>query len=261
MASDQLSSIFELAAFDWSQDLWASFDDAVTLQRNDTNTWSSMCPAPEHEVVPAMTAGNASTILPPESSHSVSELVQPAPQTSPASKQGDAIAGIEDVLYDHIHDPRTNSYRPPVPCEYCRAHRLQCLIIRTTDVNPNPIAACTSCVALFKSCSLADKVKRHPSNFETNYPVVGGLHGIKETNTWIGGPMQSSLIPTSEQEDMWQSQQPSEQCSSLPKRSSSRMRRGQTRALRQWLFAHSDHPYPSEEDKQELAHETGLTRT
>lgn len=72
------------------------------------------------------------------------------------------------------------SYRPSVPCDHCRKYRLQCLIIRTTEANPNPTMACSSCVALFRECSLARGEKRHPSQFETQFPVLGHLHGLPE---------------------------------------------------------------------------------
>lgn len=72
------------------------------------------------------------------------------------------------------------AYHPPVPCSYCRRHRLQCLIIRTTSANPNPITSCSSCVALFRECSLSRGEKRLPSRFETFTPVLGHLHGLPE---------------------------------------------------------------------------------
>jgi hypothetical protein len=72
------------------------------------------------------------------------------------------------------------AYCPPQPCSYCRKHRLQCLIIRTTPANPNPVTSCSSCVALFRECSLARGEKRQPSRFETLSPVLGHLHGVTE---------------------------------------------------------------------------------
>jgi hypothetical protein len=72
------------------------------------------------------------------------------------------------------------AYCPPQPCSYCRKHRLQCLIIRTTPANPNPVTSCSSCVALFRECSLARGEKRQPSRFETLSPVMGHLHGVTE---------------------------------------------------------------------------------
>ena len=71
-------------------------------------------------------------------------------------------------------------YRPPVPCSYCRRHRLQCLTIRTTSANPNTITSCSICVALCRECSLAHGEKRQPSGFETLSPVMGHLHGVTE---------------------------------------------------------------------------------
>lgn len=257
MASGQSSAFFDLETFDWTQSLSVSFDDAVALESDDTTGWSSIHTSSEHGIVPVMTADIANTFSPPQSPYSVPNPLRSAAHPNLVGKQRDGIPEIEDVLYDHTLDPQTNSYRPPVPCDYCRKHRLQCLIIRTTKANPNPIAACSSCVALFRSCSLADKTKRHPSDFETNYPVVGGLHGITEATTSACGPMPPSSKLMERPEDAWKL---AEQGCLLPKRTSSRMK-GHTKALRQWFFAHSDHPYPSEEDKQELAHETGLTRT
>lgn len=72
------------------------------------------------------------------------------------------------------------AYHPPDPCSHCRRHRLQCLIIRTTAANPNPVTSCSSCVALFRECSLAKGEKRLPSGFETYTPVLGHLHGLPE---------------------------------------------------------------------------------
>lgn len=72
------------------------------------------------------------------------------------------------------------AYYPPTPCRYCCKHRLQCLIIRTTSANPNPVTSCSSCVALFRECSLAQGEKRRPSGFETMSLALGHLHGVTE---------------------------------------------------------------------------------
>lgn len=94
---------------------------------------------------------------------------------------------IEDARNPATAPPLSNvsqwldgAYRPPVPCTHCRRHRLQCLIIRTTPANPNPVTSCSSCVALFRECSLSKGEKRLPSRFETLSPVLGHLHGLPE---------------------------------------------------------------------------------
>lgn len=78
--------------------------------------------------------------------------------------------------------------RPAHPCNHCRKYRLQCLRIRTSPNNPNPIESCTSCVALYRSCSLAPSgKKRNASLFETNTPVAGHLHGVPEDDGVVEG--------------------------------------------------------------------------
>lgn len=82
--------------------------------------------------------------------------------------------------FKDVSDWLGGAYCPPFPCSYCRQHRLQCLILRTTSANPNPVTSCSSCVALFRECSLALGEKRQPSGFETMSPVMGHLHGVTE---------------------------------------------------------------------------------
>lgn len=140
------------------------------------------------------------------------------------------------------------AYRPEFPCTHCARLRLQCLIIQTTSANPNPITSCSSCVALFRECSLAGNQKRNPLNYETAQPVIGQLHGVREDGdpaindeiqlqgTPISGPGLSS------------------------KRSHTRSVK-RTRVLKNWFACHLDHPYPSEDEKSALAKESGLSKT
>ncbi|KAK1146922.1 hypothetical protein N8T08_002249 [Aspergillus melleus] len=144
------------------------------------------------------------------------------------------------------------AYSPPVPCTYCRRHRLQCLIIRTTSANPNPVTACSSCVALFRECSLALGEKRQPSRFETLSPVLGNLHGLREicedAPTGTTREANRSALPALE-----------EGSSSRNPESKQFVRKG-ARVLRSWFLQHQSHPYPTEEQKSELVLETGFSR-
>ncbi|KAL4893735.1 hypothetical protein BDV59DRAFT_201507 [Aspergillus ambiguus] len=141
------------------------------------------------------------------------------------------------------------AYSPPTPCTYCRRHRLQCLIIRTTPANPNPVTSCSSCVALFRECSLAHGEKRQASRFETHAPVLGHLHGLREqtedTNA-AAGPAEA---------------EPAEDGAGVapPTESKQFVRRG-ARILRAWFTQNQAYPYPSDEDKARLARETGFSR-
>ena len=176
--------------------------------------------------------------------------------TSDANMPDIADLGTNDnlpgELASHVLDPRTNAFLPPKPCDHCRRNRLQCLTLQTTTANPNPVTACSSCVALFRDCSLTEKEKRQPGQFETVFPVIGHLHGIPESLSYADGTKHlddhqrrgigDRLIPIND------------------KRSSSRTR-GRTKALRQWFSRHQDCPFPSSIQKTELAIESGLSKT
>ncbi|KAF5027158.1 hypothetical protein F66182_731 [Fusarium sp. NRRL 66182] len=146
---------------------------------------------------------------------------------------------------------KNGASRPAAPCTNCRRRRLQCLILHTTVDNPNPTKSCSSCVALFRECSLSGRQKREPSAFETSEPVIGTLHGVSE-HSMLGVP-----------ETVEEGQPPSQ---GLPmsalsgKRTNTRSVR-KTRVLRNWYVTHLDHPYPSEEEKLGLAQQSGLSRS
>lgn len=146
---------------------------------------------------------------------------------------------------------KNGAYRPPFPCVQCKRQRLQCLILQTTSANPNPVTSCSSCVALYRDCSLAEKAKRQASSFETTKPVIGHLHGVNE---------ESNLGTFIEESTLGQSTAPSAPINVVSKRSSTRSAK-KTRPLSNWFASHLDHPYPTEEEKSELAEACGLTKT
>lgn len=145
---------------------------------------------------------------------------------------------------------KNGACRPPVPCLQCKRQRLQCLILQTTAANPNPITSCSSCVALFRDCSLAEREKRQASSFETSRPVIGHLHGVNEENNLGTFDEEPALLPDGNP--------------AVPivatKRISTRSGK-KTRALSNWFATHLDHPYPSEDEKSELAKQCGMSKT
>lgn len=152
---------------------------------------------------------------------------------------------------------KNGAHRPPVPCNYCQRLRLQCLILQTTEANPNPVSSCSSCVALYRDCSLAERGKREASAYETVLPVIGHLHGVREdvdgSTANKGGTQwrierEAAPVPT--------------RSSSIAsyKRNSTRSVK-KTRVLRNWFATHQEHPYPSEDEKCLLAEQSGLTKT
>ncbi|KAL2783926.1 hypothetical protein BJX66DRAFT_330314 [Aspergillus keveii] len=159
------------------------------------------------------------------------------------------------------------AWRPPEPCTYCRRMRLQCFSLQTTDANPNPVRSCSSCVALFRQCSLAERYKRQPHHYETSCPVIDQLHGIKEDDAFLGDgtanlgvdehDLSEALAPSSNAERSRElpRNQPSERAGSYS-RSVKR-----TRPLREWFACNLGHPYPTKAEKIDLAEGTGMTRT
>ncbi|OJI95805.1 hypothetical protein ASPVEDRAFT_871184 [Aspergillus versicolor CBS 583.65] len=154
------------------------------------------------------------------------------------------------------------AWRPPEPCTYCRRMRLQCFSLQTTDANPNPVTSCSSCVALFRQCSLAERHKRQPHQYETNRPVIDQLHGIREDDVLPGstdGPdfdeYELFSLDTTRPELSGASSNTSERAGSHS-RSVKR-----TRPLREWLACNISNPYPTKADKADLASQTGLTKT
>lgn len=149
--------------------------------------------------------------------------------------------------FNNVAEWLDGAYRPPTPCDHCRRHKLQCLILRRTSDNPNPVPSCSSCVGLFRPCSFGRGEKRQASGFETLSPVLGHLHGVIEEgegNEGQGGSGSGTATAPREQ--------------SL-KETKQFVRRG-ARVLREWFYLNEERPYPSEEEKGRLALETGFSR-
>lgn len=164
---------------------------------------------------------------------------------------------------DHDFFLPQGAWRPPEPCTYCRRMRLQCFSLQTTEANPNPVTSCSSCVALFRQCSLAERHKRQPHRYETNRPVIDQLHGIREDDFFLGstdnldfGEYESFVPNTNKSEPP----RPSSSTSSEKAGSHSRSVK-RTRPLREWLACNISNPYPTKAEKADLEKQTGLTKT
>lgn len=199
-------------------------------------------------ILPALEHHGTSLSFPPPDMDCRSESMPSAVQQP--------VAGLEPALYQEALEEffaKNGAWRPLEPCVHCRRSRLQCFILQTTEANPNPVNSCSSCVALFRSCSLAERSKRGHSQFETAHPVIGHLHGVNEEanhSSWdhslsISVQPCSTVVPLS---------------SGTSKRSSSRSVR-RTQVLRDWFAVNIQHPYPTDEEKMSLAGRSGLSRT
>ncbi|RFU80379.1 hypothetical protein TARUN_1845 [Trichoderma arundinaceum] len=172
-------------------------------------------------------------------------------QQEPAQEPARSLSAIDEFFI------KNGAHRPPVPCNYCQRLRLQCLILQTTSANPNPISSCSSCVALYRDCSLAERGKREANAYETAVPVIGHLHGVCEE-----GDDTTGLDGTAQWRIGRETAPVAARSSSIVsyKRNSTRSVK-KTRVLRNWFATHQEHPYPSEDEKSMLADQSGLSKT
>lgn len=179
--------------------------------------------------------------------NSVNWSASPAINTSQLQQQdgGSSNAAIIDDFF-----LKNGACRPPEPCLQCKRQRLQCLILQTTAANPNPITSCSSCVALFRDCSLAEREKRQASSFETSRPVIGHLHGVNEESGLGTFEEEPAVLPDG-----------NPVAPTVPTKRISTRSGKKTRALSNWFATHLDHPYPSEDEKSELAKQCGMSKT
>ncbi|KAB8349497.1 hypothetical protein FH972_023523 [Carpinus fangiana] len=135
------------------------------------------------------------------------------------------------------------------PCDYCRSRHLVCFKIIGCGQN----APCNACTSLFRSCSFAEDPstrKRGPGRLDTLQPLPedlaqesGGLTGTK------------SLISTgATYDDIVRDLQ-----ERGPEKNFKRFSRVNVHILKNWINTHADHPYPTEEEKEDLKQKTGLT--
>ena len=130
------------------------------------------------------------------------------------------------------------------PCEFCSRMGFDCFLARR-GVMQN---GCTCCISLYRECSFTRA--RAPGKFlDTLHPVsenvdipTGGLTGKKALKSLTG-----VAVP--------------EEVETGSKKSNARLSREAVRTLKTWLYEHREHPYPNEQEKDELKQRTGLKRT
>ncbi|KAL4780531.1 hypothetical protein BJX76DRAFT_364294 [Aspergillus varians] len=131
------------------------------------------------------------------------------------------------------------------PCDFCRNMGLDCFIAKRGVMQKS---GCTCCISLYRECSFTHTMPQGKfSGLDTLDPIsenidipTGGLTGKKALKSFSGI---------------------SEDTDARARKSSARLSREAVRILKTWLNDHSDHPYPNEEEKEELKLRTGLKRT
>jgi hypothetical protein len=143
--------------------------------------------------------------------------------------------------------------KPAQSCEYCRSKSLECFIY---NVDGSERPGCSPCNALFRPCSFSNPERmsgmRQRTALDTLDVVaendirhIGGLTGKKQMRS-LGhlGPIEDG------KED-----------DAGPKKgtAASRFPRAAVKILKDWMLQHIDHPYPTDEEKETLTQQTGLS--
>ncbi|KXT15713.1 hypothetical protein AC579_124 [Pseudocercospora musae] len=171
-----------------------------------------------------------------------------------SASAAEPLPGIAEPDYSKFENWIPRFIHPEKPCDYCRSKRLACYMQRGEPF-------CTSCAVLFRECSFTKSNTLEAMNYadkdlgtfldtlhtvdEDSLRERGTLTGIKTLRSkGIGGgtsaPVRSDDAPGSS------------------KRNGIRFPRHAVKILRDWLDAHVNNPYPSEEEKAELEKQTEL---
>lgn len=135
------------------------------------------------------------------------------------------------------------------PCEYCRSMSLECFIYNCDGTKQ---VGCSPCNALFRPCSFSNPERMPAMKQRTALDTLdvvaendtrsfGGLTGRKQMRS-LGhvGPM-------------------GDEQGSRNAAAAARFPRAAVKILKDWMLAHIDHPYPTEEEKEMLKQQTGLS--
>nr|POF15361.1 homeobox protein pknox1 [Quercus suber] len=171
-----------------------------------------------------------------------------------ASQIIDTGTGLEEPDYSKFENWIPRFIRPGKPCDYCRSKRLDCYLQRGE-------VSCAPCRTLFRECSLNNSHTLESMNYNnstTTGMFLDTLHIVdeetaKERGTLTGiKPMNFRTRPSGTTTPVLDDEPGSS------KRNGIRFPRHAVKTLRDWLDAHSDHPYPTEDEKAALEKQTEL---
>lgn len=156
---------------------------------------------------------------------------------------------------------------PPTPCAHCSGAGYLCKVIKEGRHQ----GYCTSCVALNLDCSLAAEtasILSLSTGFEPSWAARLEQCASNEIGADQNGAA-SDMATASAQATHAPLRQPAVVGGAVPSSTQpsaplgkigARLSRESIRILRQWLSTHQRHPYPSDEEKDMLQRQTGLTK-
>jgi hypothetical protein len=157
---------------------------------------------------------------------------------------------------------------PDKPCGNCSLGGFSCKIVEDGQYK----GFCSSCIDLQCKCSFGLAPDAHGQQGITfpskPWPTIGEHpdlppHGSVPPASLVGASLSeaSKQQPaTSSSAEIGHSAHGFDK-NSLPPKIGTRFSRESVKTLKDWLYSHSDHPYPDEEEKEMLQRQTGLNKT
>ncbi|KAF2675186.1 hypothetical protein BT63DRAFT_420407 [Microthyrium microscopicum] len=134
---------------------------------------------------------------------------------------------------------------PEKACEYCRSRGLECWYTYENQTG------CSACCALFRPCSFT---------VENHLPVLmDTLHVVHEDTVQDSGELTGAIALRCWDRSAMDHPQLKEDDRPSRRSTGTRFSKEAIKTLKGWIDAHSDNPYPSEEEKEELGTRTGLS--
>lgn len=142
--------------------------------------------------------------------------------------------------------------KPATPCDYCRSKSLECFIYNT---KPDGTSGCSPCNNLFRPCSFSNP---ELMPYRTQRTALDTLDVVGENDVHLWGGLTSRKQLRSkghigpiddESGDLG------------PKKgaAAARFPRAAVKILKDWITEHHGHPYPTDEEKEVLGQQTGLS--
>ncbi|KAF2812291.1 uncharacterized protein BDZ99DRAFT_518149 [Mytilinidion resinicola] len=140
--------------------------------------------------------------------------------------------------------------KPEQACDYCHSRHLECFITYEGQ------SGCSPCNALFRPCSFvqtsAEPMRQSRKRLDT-------LDIVTEDSAHVFGGLTAKTRPMRSLGHMGPIEDEGFADNKDTKKGSIRFPRVAIKILKDWMDEHVDHPYPTEEDKNDLKEKTGLT--